>query len=111
MRDEDGKVVSAKAKTKPKLKPKPKAKVEVEIKLKPKPKPKVKAKAKVTPTLATYVKPRRKPKRNYGNCASCDLPLVSLVYDSKAKKPQRTIICNNKDCSRYRMYHTAVKLQ
>lgn len=106
MRDEQDRFVGAKAGAKTKTKPKLKLKPKVEIELKPKVKAKVKAK--VTPTLATYVKPKSKPKPDYGKCVSCDMPRVSLMFDSKAKKPQYAIVCDNRACS---MYRFAVKWQ
>ena len=43
------------------------------------------------------------PVPDFGACAVCSSNLVRLLIDCRATVPQYTIVCDNKDCSAYRI--------
>ena len=77
-----GKYVSTKAKVKATTKPMPKVKEAIE------------------PKAVKEAAPEPKP--DYGKCASCSSSLERMLHDSRAKVPKYMIVCNNKNCNKYR---------
>ena len=40
---------------------------------------------------------------DYGSCKVCNSKLVMLLIDSRAKVPDYALVCNNSECSQYRV--------